>query len=232
MFCNSPLCINLSCFFSFVGTYYTVAIFEIGMAIVATCIVLNFYYSKTKMPGWVKTILLKTLAPLVKVKIRSRRFSTKDSQKSTDSAHALDIIHNPTFDTFNLSDGGISWGGITDVFEQNQNVAVTSVNLRKDSLGSDAEEEENTENPTLKMNGVSHRKKVTRLNDKTQNRETTSDGKEPSSLQQMIEWQDEWRAASKVLDRVIIIFSIVIGFVSFAIIFLQAPKVRQLFAIS
>ena len=109
---------------------------------------------------------------------------------------------------------------------------MTSVNLRKDSIGSDAEEEENTENPTLKMNGVSHRKKVTRLNEKTQNRETTSDGKEPSSLQQMIEWQDEWRAASKVLDRVIIIFSIVIGFVSFAIIFLQAPKVRQLFAIS
>ena len=72
----------------FSGTYYTVAIFEIGLAIAATCLVLNFYYSKTKMPGWLKTILLRTLAPLVRVKVKRRRLSVKESLRSTDEVAA------------------------------------------------------------------------------------------------------------------------------------------------
>ena len=215
------------------GTYYTVAIFEIGLAIAATCVVLNFYYSKTKMPGWVKTFLLEKLAPVFKVKIKARRFSTKESQRSIDATHAQDVVHNPAFDTFNLSDGGLNWVGITDVFEQNQNVAITSVSMRKDSLSYSAEEEEQTNNSVSNLNGVSLRRNPSKRGEKTLNKETArkSETKEPT-WQQMIEWQDEWRAASQVLDRIIIIFSILIGCVSAAVIFLQAPRVRRMFQIS
>ena len=52
------------------------------------------------------------------------------------------------------------------------------------------------------------------------------------TLHQIIEWQDEWRAASQVLDRLIIISSVVIGCVSAAVIFLQAPRVRQMLSFS
>ena len=180
-----------------------------------------------------KTFLLKTLAPFVKVKIKTRRFSVKakESQGSTDATHAHEIIHNPTFEPFSLSDGGLGWGAITDVFEQNQNVTITSMNARKDSLTYSGEEEEHASSPA-NCNGVSIRRNSPKHGEKTPNKESTSDSKEPASWQQAIEWQDEWRAASQVLDRVIIIFSILIGCISAAVIFLQAPRVRKMFHIS
>ena len=185
------------------------------------------------MPRWVKTFLLEKLAPVFKVKIKVRRFSTKDNQRSIDAAHAHEVVHNPAFETFNLSDGGMNWIGITDVFEQNQNVAITSVSMRKDSLSFSAEEEEQTNSSATNLNGVSLRRNPSKRVEKTLNKETVrkAESKEPT-WQQMIEWQDEWRAASQVLDRVIIIFSILIGCVSAAVIFLQAPRVRRMFHIS
>ncbi|XP_068719748.1 neuronal acetylcholine receptor subunit alpha-3-like isoform X2 [Montipora capricornis] len=221
--------------FFLIGTYYTVAIFEIGLAIAATCVVLNFYYSKTKMPGWMRTLFLKTMAPVLRVNIRSRHFSFKDNQLPKEVLHAHEVTHNPAFDSLNITDGGRGWGGITDVFEQSQSVTLTSVNASvKESLSYDhATEEEQEESPALKLNGVSLRGKVSTLAEKTTSKNTTKtlEKKEPT-LQQMIEWQDEWRAASQVLDRIIIVFSVIIGFISAAAIFLQAPRVRQIFQIS
>ncbi|XP_020629808.1 neuronal acetylcholine receptor subunit alpha-3-like [Orbicella faveolata] len=219
--------------FFLIGTYYTVAIFEIGLAIAATCIVLNFYYSKTKMPGWIKTVLLKTLAPLVRVKIRRRRLSTRESQRPTENGHAQDVIHNPTFEPFSHADLGLSRDWVGDVFEQNQNVSITSVNLRKDSISVDEEENSsrNINNAGKNCNGITLRNMSTKRKENTYKKETTSEINEPS-WQQVIEWQDEWRAASQVLDRVIIITSVLVGCVSAAVIFLQAPRVRDMFSIS
>ena len=219
-------------FYFSLGTYYTVAIFEIGLAIAATCVVLNFYYSQTKMPGWIKTILLETLAPIVRVKIRRRRFSIRESQRSTEAGHAQDVIHNPTFEPFNHSEGGLGVTWVGDVFEQDQNVSITSMNLRKDSLSAGEEDDSsrNVNNCGKNCNGIG--KNSIKLKEKVaNNKETTSKIKDPS-WEQMIEWQDEWRAASQVLDRVIIIFSVVIGCISAAVIFLQAPRVRQMLSMS
>ena len=209
------------------------AIFEIGLAIAATCIVLNFYYSKTKMPGWIKTVLLKTLAPLVRVKIRRRRLSIKDIQRSTENGHAQDVIHNPTFESFNNADLGLGRDWVGDVFEQSQNVSITSVNFRKDSISADDEEDSsrNINNVGKNCNGITLTNKSTKRKENAYKKETTSEIKEPS-WHQVIEWQDEWRAASQVLDRVIIITSVFVGFVSAAVIFLQAPRVRDMFSIS
>ena len=104
--------------FFIAGTYYTVAIFEIGLAIAATCVVLNFYYSKTKMPGWMRTLLLRTLAPIFKVKMKYRSFSFKDNQLPNDVVHAHEVGHNPAFESYNIGDGGLGWGGISDRSEE------------------------------------------------------------------------------------------------------------------
>lgn len=220
--------------FFLIGTYYTVAIFEIGLAIAATCLVLNFYYSKTKMPGWLKTILLKTLAPLVRVKVKRRQLSVKESQRSTDGGHALDTIHNPTFEAFKHSDNGLGLTWVGDVFEQNSAVSVMSVNLRKDSVADDeVDSKQNINNCGKNCNGIAGKGNHSiKLKEKlVQDKGSTPEIKEPS-LHQMIEWQDEWRAASQVLDRLIIIFSVIIGCVSAAVIFLQAPRVRQMLSFS
>lgn len=220
--------------FFIAGTYYTVAIFEIGLAIAATCVVLNFYYSKTKMPGWMRTLLLRTLAPIFKVKMKYRSFSFKDNQLPNDVVHAHEVGHNPAFESYNIGDGGLGWGGISDVFEQNQALTLSSVNVAShEPLRYSPEEEEQVMNPAVKLNGVSLRGNVSELNDKAANKDTakTSENKEPT-LQQLIEWQEEWRTASRVLDRIIIVCSIAIGCISAAVIFFQAPRVRQIFNIS
>lgn len=184
------------------------------------------------MPGWVKTILLKILAPVVRVKIRKRRLSIRESQRPTDPGHAQEIIHNPTFENFNHSDGGLGLAWVGEVFEQNPNVSITSVNFRKDSLSVDEESDssKNINNAGKNCNGVALRNVSMKRKEKPY-KEKTPDITEPS-WQQVIEWQDEWRAASQVLDRVVIISSLIIGCVSFVVIFLQAPRVRQMLSIS
>lgn len=155
----------------------------------------------------------------------------RESQRTTDAGHAQDIIHNPTFENFNHADG-LAWVG--EVFEQNPNVSITSVNLRKDSFTADDENDSSRSinNAGKNCNGNAKRNISTKHKDKPSfNKETTTDSNEPS-WQQMIEWQDEWRAASQVFDRVVIISSVLIGFVSAAVIFLQAPRVRQMLSLS
>lgn len=184
------------------------------------------------MPGWVKTVLLKILAPVVRVKVRKRRLSIRESQRSADAGHAQEIIHNPTFENFNHSDGGLGLAWVGEVFEQNPNVSVTSMNYRRDSLSVD---EENDSSKSINhagknCNGVTI-KNVSMKRKEKPCKEKTADITEPS-WQQVIEWQDEWRAASQVLDRVVIISSLIIGSVSFVVIFLQAPRVRQMLSMS
>ena len=186
------------------------------------------------MPEWLKAILLKTLAPIVRVKVKRRRLSTRESQLSTDGGHALDTIHNPTFEAFNHSDGGMGLTWVGDVFEQNPNVSITSVNLRKDSIITDdeADSKQNINNCGKNCNGIAKGRISIKHKEKlASDKENTPEIKEPS-LHQVIEWQNEWIAASQVLDRVIIIFSVVIGCISAAVIFLQAPRVRQMFSLS
>lgn len=186
------------------------------------------------MPGWLKTILLRTLAPLVRVKVKRRRLSVKESLRSTDGGHALDTIHNPTFETFNHSDNGLALTWVGDVFEQNSSVSVMSVNLRKDSVvDEEMDSKQNINNCGKNCNGIAGKGNHSiKLKEKLgQEKENTHEIMEPT-LHQIIEWQDEWRAASQVLDRLIIISSVIIGCVSAAVIFLQAPRVRQMLSFS
>jgi len=55
-----------------ISIYYTGIMFEVGLALVATCLVLKCYYnnpSVSEIPVWVRTIVLNWLAKLVRVKV-------------------------------------------------------------------------------------------------------------------------------------------------------------------
>ena len=218
----------------FPGTYYTVAIFEIGLAIAATCIVLNFYYSKSKMPMWLKSVLLQKLAPLFRVKLKVRRVSTMEGQLGIDTLQDHEAINNAKFEAFNRLDGGLGWRGVGDIFEHSENATLTSVNLKKgsDQIDQDEQNEMSKANsPGNVLNGIKNKTASFKGVRKPSNKETNRESEEPTR-QQLIQWQEEWRAASQVLDRVMITFAIIIGFTSAAIIFLQAPRVRKMFHIS
>lgn len=104
-------------FFVFVGMYYIVVIFEIGLVIVVICVVLNFYYSKIKMFGWMCIFFLKIMVFVFRVNIRLRYFFFKDNQFLKEVLYVYEVVYNLVFDLLNIIDGGCGWGGIIDVFE-------------------------------------------------------------------------------------------------------------------
>ena len=82
--------------------------------------------------------------------MKYRRFSFKDNQLPNDAVHANEVGHNPAFESYNISDGGLGWGGISDVFEQNQALTLTSVNVAShEPLRYSPEEEQQVMSPAL-----------------------------------------------------------------------------------
>lgn len=101
----------------FLGIYYIVVIFEIGLVIVVICFVFNFYYSKIKMFGWLKMIFFRILVFFVRVKVKRRWFLVKESLWLIDGGYVFDIIYNLMFEIFNYLDNGLVLIWVGDVFE-------------------------------------------------------------------------------------------------------------------
>ncbi|XP_031553793.1 neuronal acetylcholine receptor subunit alpha-7-like [Actinia tenebrosa] len=61
-----------------ISIYYTCTIMEVGTALVATCIVLKFYFHNpavSDMPGWVRLVVLTWLARLLKYDLKKKKDS-------------------------------------------------------------------------------------------------------------------------------------------------------------
>ncbi|XP_020914175.1 neuronal acetylcholine receptor subunit alpha-10 [Exaiptasia diaphana] len=57
-----------------ISIYYSVTLFEVGLALVATCMVLKIYFTNpvtTEMPNWVRIIILNWMAKFVRIKVPS-----------------------------------------------------------------------------------------------------------------------------------------------------------------
>ncbi|XP_068702267.1 uncharacterized protein [Montipora foliosa] len=58
--------------FPLLAMYYSVSIMEIGTALGATCIILNFHHRNTRMPKWFHKIVLEWIAKLVRYIIENK----------------------------------------------------------------------------------------------------------------------------------------------------------------
>ncbi|KAK3699895.1 hypothetical protein QZH41_016559, partial [Actinostola sp. cb2023] len=60
--------------------YYSSAIAEIGLALLATSIILNFHYRKTRMPTCLRTIIFSYLGPIVRLRNKAQKFAPSSSK--------------------------------------------------------------------------------------------------------------------------------------------------------
>ena len=208
--------------------YYSVSIMEIGTALAATCIILNFHHRKTKMPNWFRKLVLVWLARLVrfkprctyiKAKKRADRSSCEDSAaKAIKATNTTDLKLNDAYDfDFERRD---SLEFDTSLIETNQ-----GHHVGVDELGT-------THNGGMPSSSLARQRSLIKR----------SQGEKPSAHEMQIKdplyepfdyvredfMRKEWQDAARVLDRVLLVVSIVIGSVSAMAIFLQSPRIRQM----
>lgn len=186
--------------------YYTSAITSIGLAIAATCVVLNFYYKKTKMPAWLRRLVLGKLASCI-------RIETKFNQKKRQLQTSDQVIANSS--TIENESEPTQFG-----------VTLKSINHRRRQSheAPDSETDIKAEND-MHTNGMSNgnlSRHCSSVKDKHGSKEQVSSEETVEE-----ECEREWRTASRVIDRVVLVTGMVVAIITSGTIFLQAPRVRD-----
>ena len=215
-----PVFLSLICVLrSFIGIYYTVSIFEIGMAMALNCLVLNFYHRNQRMSPLVRKILLGRLATFLRVEITPRK-------------HSKDMPKEESFSEFDSSfakakgPSSINLGTISHMANENNTEVTLS---RMGSMRGSLRERKSHDSDMEEGNGRSKsplisRKAIKGLNDggAIGNGVVNKDAVESNKN------GEEWRDAAKVLDRLLLLLSIVIGVVSASAIFMQSERFRDM----
>ena len=189
--------------------YYSSAITEIGLALFATCVILNFHYRRTPMSKRLKKLFFTYLGPAVRIEYkvtrksrRTRRLlSTEEDQEPAGNYHGRNC------------------------------------EMRKPSV-------KNCDS-SLKHNEVDEQIPLQRARAKTRStiRETPKvhtrrdDHSEICVFQPEVEPRDDehvnfnkdWQLAAKILDRLVLVLATFISFSTFVCIFIQAPRVQEMF---
>ena len=201
--------------------YYSVSIMEIGTALGATCIILNFHHRSTKMPNWFHKIVLEWMAKLVWYKPRCV-MSQLNSGSVEENAQAIlqansgsDRKRNDAFDVdrdsieFEMDLYEESRGGREQVpLAQNGNLNISTGHVTKKRSVKRKPQDNDTDTSEVQMS-------ETRF-------PIYDDSKEEI-------YKKQWQDAARILDRFLLVASFVIGSISAMSIFLQSPRIRELF---
>ncbi|XP_031574174.1 neuronal acetylcholine receptor subunit alpha-10-like isoform X2 [Actinia tenebrosa] len=210
--------------FPLLAMYYSVSIMEIGTALAATCIILNIYHRKTEMPAWFRRLVLGWLAPLVKCKPRCT------SREIMETQHEEAMINMMTFKSSDVRRN--------DVYEFDRESVDLDMDLIENSAQSRCTQRDHlvAPNGSVPCNNIP-RKRSTRGCQDEDNCNTDQSINDPMNVHrlQLSERMNEeirrkeWQDAARVLDRVLLVVSIVVGSASAMAIFLQSPRIRGLF---
>lgn len=201
--------------------YYSVSIMEIGTALGATCIILNFHHRNTKMPNWFHKLVLEWLAKLVWYKPRclmSQLNSGSDDENAQIMLQATSSADRKRNDAFDLDRDSIEFE--MDLFEDTRG-GREQVPLAQNG------------NLNVPTNHVTRKRSVKR---KPQDTETETTEVQISETRFPVYdiskeefYKKQWQDAARILDRFLLVASFVIGSISAMSIFLQSPRIRQLF---
>ena len=209
--------------FILAGIYYTVSIFEIGMAMALNCLVLNFYHRNQRMSPLVRKLLLGKLATFLRVEMTPRKLSREDTFEES-----VDEVETSFGKGMNANSIGL--------------VPLSQVKIEKDTesenlkrLGSfrgSLKERlvSNHDNETEEMNARSQSPLLSRKSMQARNDGgNMRNGSLKRNAMETKRNEEEWKDAAKVLDRLLLAISIVIGVVSASVIFLQSKRFRRMF---
>ena len=214
-----------TCFFFCAGVYYSLSICEIGTAIACTCVVLNLYYRRTEMPKWARKLLLGRLAKLAFVKVAAPHPARKARHKST---NFFDFERSlPS----NNKDGNVEISEPT-IGKRDNPVALQSIHYNTED-NHDVQMKGSVRSRSIKeaavSNGMSLNGSLRIGEPQSPFPLNTTSPYHEDELYQRLTWQEEWKTAALVLDRIILICAVLIGAISMAAVFFQAPRVRKYF---
>ncbi|KAM7446837.1 hypothetical protein ABFA07_004947 [Porites harrisoni] len=207
--------------FPLLAMYYSVSIMEIGTALGATCIILNFHHRNTKMPNWFHKIVLEWLAKLVWYKPRYLHCHLTTESEDETVQTKLQTNSGPERkrnDAFDLDRESIEFE--MDLFDESRG-------------GRDQVPLAQNGNLSVPANNGTRKRSIRR---KTQDTETeTSEVQFPETRFPFYDvnkeeiYKKQWQDAARILDRFLLVASFVIGSISAMSIFLQSPRIRGLF---
>ena len=201
------------------GQYYIATSVEIGLALVATTMVLNFKFRRaTKMSGWLRRLLLVHLAWLVGLKETIDKTCPEMKGKA------------PRHD----KRGQVHLEKKRKAAQQLQDV-LNGCRRRTDAASYDVSIETDE---TVEQNGHCGRFDARTFTPREGNVDCANSAEAPGTLggnelepsdDELAVRQWEWNMAANVLDRFLLALSVIVGVGTFFSIFLQAPRVRSFF---
>ena len=209
------------CLFFVLAKYYSSAITEIGLALFSTCVILNFYYKQDRMPNWLKPFMFSILGRLVLIKYDYKQ--TKDTKGKSRKQFLIE-------ENFELSEfSGNTYSAPCDIMKMN---TINESNCEEN--GSCSEVEQRLPIQHKRSRTRSSNREIPSLNEHVVNNHHQGqcicqpDGE--SRDDELINNRMDWQTAAKILDRVVLVLGILISFATFLTIFLQAPRVREMFS--
>lgn len=200
--------------------YYSVSIMEIGTALGATCIILNFHHRNTKMPGWFHKIVLEWLAKLVRYEPRVTNRHLSDSGSVDESTQKM------------IQSNAASERKRNDAFDLERDSIEFEMDLFEEPRGG-RDQVLLAQNGNIPTNHVTRKRSVKRKPQDTETETTevqVSEARFPAYDGSKEEfYKKQWQDAARILDRFLLLASVVIGSVSAMAIFLQSPRIRGLF---
>ena len=202
-----------------VGIYYTVSIFEIGMAMAMNCLVLNFYHRNQRMSPFIRKILLGKLAKFLRVETNGGRFS-KDSTFD-ETLGELDSNFSKA-----LSSNTINLGQISQINndKESDKANLSHMGSMRSSLKDRSNHEDGVDETNLRSTSPLL---VRRISKKRCEGGAVGNGYGIKSVNSNRN-AEEWKDAAKVLDRLLLAISIIIGVVSASAIFMQSKRFRSM----
>ena len=214
-----PINAVFNAFIQMIGIYYTVSIFEIGMAMAMNCLVLNFYHRNQNMSPFIRKLLLGKLAKLLRVETDDRRFSSdfpfEETLGELDSTFSKAISSN----TINL-------GQITQINndKESDKSNLSRMGSMRGSLKGRSNHDEGADETNVRSTSPLLTRRISKKRSEAGALGNANGKKSPNSNRNAEEWKD----AAKVLDRLLLAISIVIGVVSASAIFMQSERFRSM----
>lgn len=199
--------------------------FEIGIALVMNCFILNVYYRNYEMAPWMRRLLLDRLGPLVRIEVphtRTQHFLDKMS-----GGHFREL--NPLSETTILNNHGVVGGNSGDgAVDSNGNGDISYFPTKSTLRREDHHTIQKKTKISVQNNGTTNDLTYTKANLSTKFSLSLSSDPQTRSDERKILGED-WKLAARILDRSMLIIAVSVGVFSALAIFLQAPRFRQMF---
>ena len=184
------------------------------------CLVLNFYHRNQRMSPFIRKLLLGKLAKFLRVETKERRFSNElqfdESLVELDSSFSKAISSN----TVNL-------GQLSQISNEKEadKAVMSRIGSMRSSIKDRGNHDEGAEETNMRSNSPLLMRRASK---KRSDGGALGNGVGKKSGLDSKRNAEEWKDAAKVLDRLLLAISIIIGVVSASAIFMQSERFRRM----